>query len=799
MRTGFRHLVAEYGKRAVMLWLVVAAAVGASAEPTFKIVAQTGQNGILSIGQNVSINDSGLVAFAGKTPSGISVFVGDGTKPPWVVAGIPTSAGTDPPFQINNAGKVIVERGPFPPVTSDPVIDNVPIIGPVLVTPGMSDTYSFLQLYDAFDQSRMDLIAQADWQILDYLNYLTYDKIGPFSYLGPAVSVNNFGSAVFIADTGEGFNSAYVLATPRTGGGFNTNTTWLGAQPMIADNGQIVVRNGPNPTDSVVLYPQDLSKPTLIAASAWGFTALGAAPGISDDGQYVAFYGDLSSAGAARLNTTSGPGIFLARLVGGISRILRITGTDAPDGTPLFSAFDGNRRVGIQLHKPTTYVLANGGVAIVFAAKDIDGKDGLWYSVFDPVSRRVHKPAKVVQQGDTIGSAGVVQSIDFLDPLNMQGQIAFVAETDRNTMVVRADPAENYLLAVGVNYPLEVDANLNFINLEGGYGAAQVVQSFQNFLSVERTHLVQLDSTQPRNISTLSNHIAQISSKVRAGDTFVFYFNSHAAFLPWGGSEPPVVVQGEGGKSTTETSDPALSLAGNDLSGAVSPALLASWFDKPEWAKVHKLFIIDCCYAGGFGVKGEANDLLGLPNSTVLAACPETTTSECVATNDDLWEWGLLGHAVVSSLDRVGDISALGFKDFADLVNIAGQQFAGTTGYFEDNTNAWDAFWGVPQVAEWNPVLTSSDDPSAGFASGGGKVASAASIDIIHLEPGHSVTVTFSGTPNQRYLVQVTTNLAPSSVWTTVSTNVAGSDGSWMYTEPVLRAPSCRFYRSVMP
>jgi len=45
-----------------------------------------------------------------------------------------------------------------------------------------------------------------------------------------------------------------------------------------------------------------------------------------------------------------------------------------------------------------------------------------------------------------------------------------------------------------------------------------------------------------------------------------------------------------------------------------------------------------------------------------------------------------------------------------------------------------------------------------------------------------SVTAVFSGTVGSQYLVQASSNLATSS-WTNVSTNSAGADGTWSYTE----------------
>jgi hypothetical protein len=60
-----------------------------------------------------------------------------------------------------------------------------------------------------------------------------------------------------------------------------------------------------------------------------------------------------------------------------------------------------------------------------------------------------------------------------------------------------------------------------------------------------------------------------------------------------------------------------------------------------------------------------------------------------------------------------------------------------------------------------------------------------------------SVTVTFAGTPDGRYMVQASDNLAP-AVWENVSTNTAGTDGQWTFTESTAGQP-IRFYRAMAP
>jgi len=65
--------------------------------------------------------------------------------------------------------------------------------------------------------------------------------------------------------------------------------------------------------------------------------------------------------------------------------------------------------------------------------------------------------------------------------------------------------------------------------------------------------------------------------------------------------------------------------------------------------------------------------------------------------------------------------------------------------------------------------------------------------------PDGSATINFSGGAGETYLVQTTTNLTPPVVWQTVSTNVAGTDGTWQFTDLDAPSYSVRFYRASTP
>ncbi len=60
-----------------------------------------------------------------------------------------------------------------------------------------------------------------------------------------------------------------------------------------------------------------------------------------------------------------------------------------------------------------------------------------------------------------------------------------------------------------------------------------------------------------------------------------------------------------------------------------------------------------------------------------------------------------------------------------------------------------------------------------------------------------TVTITFAGTPDAQYVVQASDNLA-TPAWENVSTNTAGTDGQWTFTEST-DYHAARLYRSASP
>ncbi len=65
--------------------------------------------------------------------------------------------------------------------------------------------------------------------------------------------------------------------------------------------------------------------------------------------------------------------------------------------------------------------------------------------------------------------------------------------------------------------------------------------------------------------------------------------------------------------------------------------------------------------------------------------------------------------------------------------------------------------------------------------------------------PNGSAQIGFAGIPGRSYLIQATTNLVPPITWTTLSTNVAGTNGLFQYIDLDATNFNARFYRTAQP
>jgi uncharacterized repeat protein (TIGR01451 family) len=251
----------------------------------FDVVAAAGQGGLTDVQQSPSINDNGVVAFTGVTATGNGIYVSD-------VSGATLR---------NLTSNFTAPNRVFTP---SPQINNSnQVVGHERLTDA-TGLHHLLRRWDGnpTNPQTPTIIAGAN-----------FTGFNDFSTIYPFAGMNNNNEAAFNAEELVGPQANQELVT-----GIRPNLTKLplpnaaaALRPMVGDNSRVVVRAGGLSTHPVLLYPYNLTAPVSIASSPT-YTTLGRSPGISDDGEVVAFY----AVDAA----TGNPGIYASIDVGGGTR-----------------------------------------------------------------------------------------------------------------------------------------------------------------------------------------------------------------------------------------------------------------------------------------------------------------------------------------------------------------------------------------------------------------------------------------------------------------------------------------------
>lgn len=170
------------------------------------------------------------------------------------------------------------------------------------------DSISEVRIWDATQLESSVLVAS----IVNVNNTgTTYDWQGE-AY---AASLNNLNQPVFVG--GGRVNSGIRPNFNSLIGNFGDV-----ARPVVDDNGNIVTKETNSTGSRIRFHTYNFATSTEIATvSATSFSELGEAPGVSDSGEVIAFYGNLAT------GALSGPGIFLSIPQSGGGRTIRkITG-----------------------------------------------------------------------------------------------------------------------------------------------------------------------------------------------------------------------------------------------------------------------------------------------------------------------------------------------------------------------------------------------------------------------------------------------------------------------------------------
>lgn len=404
----------------------------------YTVIAKTGDSGITTIDDQPSINDAGMVAFVGRRGTITDVFAGNGTNFIDVTGPTGVAANTSRQVQINNSNII---------VTHDLRISGGNVISGVRLrdanNPGTTLGTNFAN------------VVTTSGSFFDF-----FDSVFTPPSINNNVSLSNKSDVAFPALRG----STRVLATPSL---ITFNTTSTGssyARPMIADTGDIVYQTRFGTESYILISNKSLDKFDEIASPAKGFTTLGSNPGISDDGKFLTFYGDLSTSGATTLNTTPGPGIFAGVKTATGWTVQRLAGiggngfldpgesfvdansngkfdTGETDIGP-FASFDVNARVGVSSIQGSSINGKPPAGTTAFIGFDTSGRKGIYSTSFvaQPGAFTVSNPVLAVTTGQTIdGLPGTITDLNTYDPVNKLGEIAFSASlSDGSQAVVTA-------------------------------------------------------------------------------------------------------------------------------------------------------------------------------------------------------------------------------------------------------------------------------------------------------------------------------------------------------------------------
>jgi hypothetical protein len=234
----------------------------------------------------------------------------------------------------------------------------------------------------------------------------------------------------------QGSGSAHNPVASLTGGGF---------RPMMANDGRTVLRTSNN-TQISVFSPGGGSS----VVSPAGLANPGSMPGISDDGNGIAFLGDIGGV----------PGIH-AVIDGTFTTLAKpVVPSAVPDPFQLWKDSNNNKTIEVseisgglasfqsgfsrvaikELDRPL-----GSQVLVAFVATGADGKTGVYYARMDRATRRVFGHARIAETGKALGGF-TPTSFNLFDPLNIHGQIVFQASGGTGSAVFRhrATPFTKY-------------------------------------------------------------------------------------------------------------------------------------------------------------------------------------------------------------------------------------------------------------------------------------------------------------------------------------------------------------------
>jgi hypothetical protein len=191
-------------------------------------------------------------------------------------------------------------------------------------------------------------------------------------------------------------------------------------------------------------------------------------------------------------------------------------------------------------------------------------------------------------------------------------------------------------------------------------------------------------------------------------------------------------------------------------------------------------------YAGDTNVVGSTNTLVELIDTPPVAGLAIFSRSP---------DLGLI-VAISDLLTNATDV----YDDILSLVAVSATSTNGAAIYTNDtfifysppaiNGNVTDSFsytvadtYGITDTGTVMVTIQSNNGPSVNITG-------------ISTNGNGTVTIDFAGIPGVDYLIQATPSLSSPIIWTTLSTNMAGTNGLFQYTDLNATNYSSRFYRT---
>ena len=243
----------------------------------------------------------------------------------------------------------------------------------------------------------------------------------------------------------------------------------------------------------------------------------------------------------------------------------------------------------------------------------------------------------------------------------------------------------------------------------GDVDAENVANAFAQIASVHGCKVLRLSGSRQGNELALRSELKAIKSKLRPGDTLVFYYSGHGGVRPGPGPEHPAeahmlrrvqlhedpwqVITGirlrpDYLRDTFDPSRPFSTIhywvesTGDEVfwlsdTDCIEDTDFASIFAADSaWCDVDKLFIFDCCYAGGlWGDPGASDlgDLASLPNSALIAASTEGEFANEGPAEQGSYYVHSVSRALVAALEQLKDEKRITFGELYAHVESAGE------------------------------------------------------------------------------------------------------------------------------